>query len=364
MPDRQLRLLLVLAESAGGIGRHVATLARGFASRGAQVTVCGPQGSLDRLGDLGPARSRPAPVGAVTPGKVVVARRSLRQLAAEADIVHAHGLRAGAAAAAANAHPLVVTWHNALLLGGPRGALQAGLARYVARHSDLTLGASEDLAADAKQAGAGRVRATFVVAPGLASPSRDRTAVRAELGVGDRPVVLAVGRLQAQKRFDVLVDAATGWADQEAPVVVIAGDGPDRAALAAQITATRAPVHLLGSRADVADLLAAADVVAISSGWEAQALVAQEALRAGVPLVTTAVGGLPRLVGAAALQVPAGDAAALRAAIGQVLADTELCDRLVAAGHAQAATWPDEVASLDELMAAYIDLNPNLRPVD
>ena len=87
---------------------------------------------------------------------------------------------------------------------------------------------------------------------------------------------------------------------------MIAGDGPERAALAAQISRTNAPVVLLGARDDIADLLAAADVVALPSEWEARALVAQEALRAGVPLVTTAVGGLPSLVGDAAMFVPGG----------------------------------------------------------
>lgn len=363
MAERPIRLLLVLAESTGGIGRHVAALARGLPERGVEVTVCGPAATLGRLGDLGAVRQVSAPAGEFAPRRFAVARRTLRALAADADVVHAHGLRAGAAAAAAGAHPLVVTWHNARLVGGGRRLLHAELARYVARNSDLTLGASEDLVADARRAGAVDARSTFVVAPGLPPATRERAAVRAELGNDDRPLVIAVGRLQAQKRLDVLVDAAAGWAGSPAaPMVAIAGDGPDRAGLAARIAATGAPVTLLGPREDVADLLAAADIVALPSSWEARALVAQEALRTGVPLVTTEVGGLPQLVGPAAVMVPVGDAAALRQAIEELMADPDRRARLVELGRARAASWPDPGAVLDELVMIYLDLNPNLRP--
>jgi glycosyltransferase involved in cell wall biosynthesis len=268
-------------------------------------------------------------------------------------------LRAGASAAACLPHSrLVVTWHNAGLLHGARGLAQAGLARYVARAADLTLAASEDLAGDARRAGAIAVQSTFVAAPALPAPSRSRADVRAELGAASRPLVLAVGRLQAQKRLDVLIDAAAGWPDApDRPQVAIAGSGPDRQALQARIDARRAPVRLLGARDDLADLLAAADVVALPSEWEARALVAQEALRAGVPLVTTSVGGLPGLVGRAAILIPVGDPSALRMAIEEVLSDPQQRDRMVALGRERASTWPDEAAMLAQLRDTYLDLN-------
>ena len=67
------------------------------------------------------------------------------------------------------------------------------------------------------------------------------------------------------------------------------------------------------------DLLAAADLAVVTSDWEARQLFAQEALRAGVPLVATAVGGLPDLVGDAAVLVPPGDVDALDAAVRELL---------------------------------------------
>jgi glycosyltransferase involved in cell wall biosynthesis len=357
-------VLLVLAQSTGGIGRHVKSLAETLPDRGVRVTVCAPTATIDAL-SLGalPAQVVAAPLGELGPSALLQTRRTLRREAAAADLAHAHGLRAGAACAAFVAKtPLVVTWHNAPLGGRAWQLTHGALARYVARSADLTLAASGDLAAAARAAGARQVTDAFVAAPALPAPTRGSAQVRAELGVGDRPLVLAVGRLHRQKRFDVLIDAAAPWAGvRDSPAVIIAGDGPDRGELTAQIGATRAPVTVLGARNDVADLLAAADVVALPSEWEARALVAQEALRAGVPLVTTAVGGLPSLVGDAAIIVPVGDPAALRRAIERVLADPDERQRLITAGLERAAGWPDPAAGLDLLVDTYLDLIARMR---
>ena len=91
--------------------------------------------------------------------------------------------------------------------------------------------------------------------------------------------------------------------------------------LAGADLATARAGDLLGHRTDVADLLAAADLAVVTSDWEARQLFAQEALRAGVPLVATAVGGLPELVGDAAVLVPPGDVDALDAAVRRLLDD-------------------------------------------
>jgi glycosyltransferase involved in cell wall biosynthesis len=166
--------------------------------------------------------------------------------------------------------------------------------------------------------------------------------------------VLAVGRLQAQKRFDVLVNAAAGWAGRtDAPLVVIAGEGPDEDALRARVAQTGAPVRLLGARSDIADLLLAADVVALPSSWEARSLVAQEALRSGVPLVATRVGGLPDLVGDAGILVPPGDAAALAAALERVVAEPDLARKLSLEGRERARTWPSAEAAVADLAQTY-----------
>jgi glycosyltransferase involved in cell wall biosynthesis len=362
--DPRISVLVVLAQSTGGIGRHVLTTAAGLTERGVDVTICAPEQSIAGLGlDTVGVPVVPAPIGGGRPAALWETRRRLRAAAAGADMVHAHGLRAGADCVAfVPDKPLAVTWHNAALGGRAWRLTHRVLARYVARSTDLTLAASEDLGDDARSSGARLVRSTFVAAPTLLRANRSTEQVRAELGVGSRPIVLALGRLQHQKRLDVLVAAAAAWReDSGGPVVLVAGEGPGRSELEAQIAATGAPVMLLGARDDVADLLEAADVVALPSEWEARALVAQEALRAGVPLVSTGVGGLSSLVGDAAIVVPVGDVGALRYAIETVLSDPQRSARMVELGLARARTWPDEARSIDELAGSYLDLMHRMR---
>jgi len=228
--------------------------------------------------------------------------------------------------------------------------------------ADVTLGASYDLVARARRMGAADARLGHVAAPALTAAASSPDQVRADLGAGDRPLVLAVGRLAPQKSYDLLLEAATRWrARDPQPLVLIAGEGPQRPLLQARIDAGELPVRLLGHRTDVPDLLAAADVVVLTSQWEARALIAQEALQAGRPLVATAVGGVPDLVGDAALLVPYGDPDALAQAVGNLLDNPEIAKRLSNAGRAQAASWADEPAVIDAVIAVYRELADNVR---
>ena len=77
----------------------------------------------------------------------------------------------------------------------------------------------------------------------------------------------------------------------------------------------------MGARTDVSDWLRAADVFVLTSRWEARALVVQEAMAAGLPVVVTRTGGLPELVGDAGSLVAVGDPAAVAAEVDRLLAD-------------------------------------------
>lgn len=350
------RLLLVMGESTGGTGRHVGMLAAAMTERDLAVTICTPAGTAARLTLAATgARVVELPVGS---GRGAIrAVRGVRRLAGGSDVVHAHGLRAALVTALARPAVSVATWHNAPLAGGVRGFVHSGLERIAARGCDLTLAASPDLAVRARRAGGRDVRNVFVPAPTPARSGVAGAALRRSLGADDRPLLLAVGRLHRQKRLDVLIAAAARWRDRSPrPLLVIAGDGPLRLALERQATAAGADVQFLGARDDVPDLLAAADVAVISSDWEARPLVAQEALRAGVPLVASRVGGLPELVGEAALLVPPGRPADVATAVQRVLDDSALRRRLAAAGPVQAATWPPAAACWDQHHAIYLDL--------
>lgn len=111
------------------------------------------------------------------------------------------------------------------------------------------------------------------------------------------------------------------------------------------------------------ELLAAADLVVLPSRWEARSLIAQEALRAGVPLVATDTGGTRELVGRAAELVRYGDAAALARTVLALLADPARRDALAAAGRAQAAGWPSENDTVTQVLSVYDELTQPIQPV-
>jgi glycosyltransferase involved in cell wall biosynthesis len=175
-------------------------------------------------------------------------------------------------------------------------------------------------------------------------------------------MVLSVGRLHPQKGYDVLIAAASRWRTLEpTPAVVIAGSGPAYMRLAGQISQQRAPVILAGHRTDVPDLLAAADLAVVTSVWEARQLFAQEAMRAGAPLVATSVGGLPELVGDAAVLMPPGDIDALDSAVRLLLEDPQLRAEYGRRGAERAATWPTEADMLAQICAVYDEVADPVR---
>jgi glycosyltransferase involved in cell wall biosynthesis len=369
-PLRARRVVEVLATSAGGVGSHVRTIVPAITAAGASVGVCGAPATEQLFGfSAVGADFRPVGISSgVAPVADSRAVAQLRRASAGADLVHAHGLRAGLVAAAARRlpgerqRPLVLTLHNALQeSSGPRQRLLRAVEGLTIRGADLVLAVSSDLADNARRLGARDVRVVPALAPPLPPASRTRAEVRGELGVDDgRPLVVAVGRLHPQKGYDVLFDAVARWERggqlHPAPLVAIAGDGPLEAELAQRIRAERLPILLLGRRSDVADLMGAADLCVLSSRWEGSPFTAQEALRAGTPLVSTRAGGIPELVGVGAELVPVGDAAALADAVVRVLGDPGYAAELVGAGRRQAADWPDEAAAGRQIVAVYREL--------
>jgi glycosyltransferase involved in cell wall biosynthesis len=373
-----MRIAYVVGTVAGGAGEHVAMLARGCALHGAEVTVYGPAQAGHRFFP-GEAPVPPGPaVGFVPveigdrprPARDVAAVLRLRRLLARArpDVVHAHGLRAGAAAALAltgrtraarpsrrPAGALAVTVHNAPPAAGTAAAPYAVLERIVARRADVVTCVSADLAARMRRLGAAGAGLALVPAPPAAAPDgRSVAAARAGIAGAGQPVVLAVGRLAPQKGFATLLAAAARWQRRDpCPVIALAGSGPLDQALHAAADAGGIRVCFLGQRGDVPALLAGADVVVVPSLWEGQPLIVQEALRAGRPLVASRVGGIPDLTGQdAAILVPPGDAAALADAVLSVLDDPVLAARLGAAARARSAALPTQ----DDAVEAALDL--------
>jgi len=378
-----MKVAYVLGTSAGGLGRHVKMLATGSAARGVTVAVLGPAQTNRDFAFTTPSTQPGVGPVTFTPVEIADRPRVLRDLRAIArlrrllqsaapDAVHAHGLRAGALAAIAIAIAfgrvpavLVVTVHNAPPSGGVTGAIYRVLELIVARNAASVLCVSADLEQRMRAAGARRVARAVVPAPLVAltapSPSatpegvsaETRASVRAGFGAG--PIVLAVGRLAAQKGFAVLLDAAVRWRDlRPEPSLVIVGDGPLEAELKRRAASLGLAPTFAGRRSDVPVLLAAADVFVLPSTWEGQALILQEALHAGVPIVATRVGGNPDLLGEdAALLVPPGDAQALSGAVRSVLADPTLAASLRRAALDRAVALPAEDDAVTAALAEY-----------
>ncbi|MFC3495620.1 glycosyltransferase family 4 protein [Glycomyces rhizosphaerae] len=358
------RIALVLGPSTGGIGTHVASVAAGLVERGDAVLVVGPPETEERFGFRAKgARFLPAPITAKPSPELPLAwwaaRNALRGITGRGvDLVHAHGLTAGLTALAARptGAALVTTWHNQLITTGIKRRVSDQIEKRLARGVDVALAASSDLHEHLIELGARDARLAPVAAPPRTAVS-DPESIRAELGIGDRPLLLTVGRLHPQKDYDTLIAAAKRWTDLAAqPVVAVAGDGPERMRLQGLIDATGADVRLLGHRTDVADLLAAADLAVITSQWEARQLFAQEVLQAGVPLVTTRTGGIPELVGDAAVYFEVGDVDTLDQTVRDLLDDPARLAAYAEKGLARAATWPDEAQMLDALDALYLEL--------
>jgi glycosyltransferase involved in cell wall biosynthesis len=154
----------------------------------------------------------------------------------------------------------------------------------------------------------------------------------AELGIDQSsPLVLCVARLDPQKDHETLLRA---WKDVTARVqsarLLLAGgtqlggeeyvDGLKRLTAALGIGKT---VIFAGVRSDVGDLMAACDVLAMSSRWEGVGLVFLEAMRARRPVVATRVGGIPEVVihGETGYLVDAGDPAALASSLVRLIED-------------------------------------------
>ena len=368
-----LRVAYVLGTSGGGTGAHVAMLAGACAGQVAAVTVYGPAATGQRFFRRGPAAFVPVEIAdRPRPARDAAAVLRLRRLLARArpDVVHAHGLRAGALAALALAWPrrapaLLVTVHNAPATGRAAGLAYGTLARIVARRADAVTCVSGDLAARMRRLGAHDGGRALVPAPAAAPPAGpDIAAARASLGGAGRPVVLAAGRLAAQKGFAVLLDAATRWQHRvPVPLVAIAGDGPLEGMLRARARAGGLDVAFLGQRGDVPALLAAADVVVVPSQWEGQPLAVQEALRAGRPIVASRVGGIPDLTGGdGALLIPPGDAGALASAVLAVLDDPALGARLAAAARARAGALPTPADAVASVLDCYGRLTARRAP--
>lgn len=322
----------------GGPATHGPELARFLLARGHGVRVV-------TMADGEPAE-RPCDVVTVSrrlpfPLRYGLVAAQGARAARAADVVYASATYAAAAVAASAARrPLVVklvsdpAYERAVRYGLFRGTLEdfqdaggrgAGALKALRTRA---LGAarrvvvpSEYLARFARGWGldASRIEVVPNPAPPV-TPLREEPAAR---------TFVFAGRLTRQKALGTAIDAV---AQVEGARLVVVGDGPERDALERRANGR---VEFRGAlpREDVLRELARATAAVLSSDWENLPHAAVEALALGVPVVATAVGGVPEVVrdGVNGLLVPPGDAQALAGALRRVADDRELRDRLAAA---------------------------------
>jgi len=314
-------------------GTFVATGVVGLRAAGVDVEVVSPAsfrhfGIAYGHGIAGNLRAEPWRA-ALLPALVGSYARAARRAARDADVVHAHWLPSGLAAAATGKPFVVQLWGTDVELArrAPR------LFRPILRRARLAICASTALAEAARALGARDVRV-------IPSPLRLPATVHEP---DEPPHVLFLGRLSREKGVLEFVEATEGL-----PRVIV-GDGPLRDRVPESLGAVPST--------EVSGFYERAAVVCVPSLREGYGMAAAEAMAYARPVVASAVGGLVDLVedGVTGLLVPPGDVAALRVAVERLLADAELRARLGASARDRAAERFSPAAAAEATIAAYED---------
>src|SRR4051812_16210619 len=289
------------------------------------VELCAPDLPVHRVAGLG--RS-------VRPGDDLRALAGLvaQMRAFRPHIVHTHTAKAGTlgrvAAVLARVPARVHTFHGHLLHGyfsAPVTRLVVTAEKVLASRTDRIVSVGAKVRDDLIAAGIGRPDRYVVLPPGTdLRPAPSTELAREKLGLPPRgPVVAYVGRVTAIKRPDRFVEVVRQVRASVPDVTfVVCGDGdrlPDLTAAAAQ---PDSGIRLLGWRADVENIYAAADLTLLTSDNEGMPVSLIESALAGVPVVATAVGSVPEVVvnGGTGLLAPC-DADALAAYVVALLGD-------------------------------------------
>jgi glycosyltransferase involved in cell wall biosynthesis len=171
-----------------------------------------------------------------------------------------------------------------------------------------------------------------------------------------RPVIGFAGRLDERKGVPLLMEAWTklsAWEWTVPPILRVAGDGPLRETLRIWQSALPRPgdVELLGWVDDMPSFLRSLNLLVVPSRYEGFGLAAAEAMACGRPVIAARASSLPELVvdGTTGRLFPPGDAAALVAAVTELLGDPDARERMGEAGHDRVAERFDRERMLDAL---------------
>ena len=324
----------MLRAPVGGLFRHVLDLARGQAERGHRVGIIadattGGSRAEAALAELSPALALgisrvPMSRQIGLPDVAAVAHVGRRAAEVGAHVLHGHGAKGGAyARLASGRHALrAYTPHGGSLhfgWGSPVGFLYLTLERVLLARTDLFLFESA-YGRDVFRAKVGDPGARARVVHNGVTPA-EFAPITTDAGASD---LVFVGELRVLKGVDVLIQAiALLGREGRSLSATIVGDGPDRSTFEAQVRAQNLGerVRFVGAQ-PARQAFACGRLLVIPSRAESLPYIVLEAAAAGVPLVTTMVGGIPEILGPDAAElVPPGDPAALAHAIDLALRD-------------------------------------------
>lgn len=299
-------LILVHGLGVGGAETMIAALARHLRGAGNEVEI----DCLDAIGAIGAElRAEGFRVGAYDrrPGfdATLPLRLAGRMRRGGFDVVHAHQRTAffyGILAGLLDPTPLVYSEHGPLHPRGPSRRKKA-FNRVLGRRARRLTAVSDDLrrslaAVEGLDAGRIEIVRNAVDLGRFAPPNESaREEARRRVGVSSSAVVIgSVGRLVPVKNHGLLLHVLRRLVERVSNAhLAIVGDGPEhaRVELLARALGVADRLSLLGERRDVAALLPAFDVFCLSSLAEGIPLTLLEAMAAGVPIVSTSVGGIP-----------------------------------------------------------------------
>jgi glycosyltransferase involved in cell wall biosynthesis len=333
--SRPLKILHVLRAPLGGLFRHVADLMRAQIERGHHVGMIAdstrlgaqPEGIIETLRPklaLGVAR---LPIGRHLNVSDISAALHIRRLVSSsgADVVHGHGAKGGAFArlcAPADRVVRAYTPHGGSLLyrpGTPASAFYITLEKLLRPFSDLLLFESA-YAAKLYRAKVGPSRAVERVVSNGVGPA-EFAPVQPNPDASD---ILFVGELRPIKGVDMLLNAVAEMRRNGLPITAsIVGSGPARAELEAQSRRLGlAAAVIFHGPLPARDAFKLGRLMVIPSRAESMPYIVLETAAAGIPMITTAVGGIPDIFGAEASRLlRPDDQPALVAAMTQAVND-------------------------------------------
>jgi glycosyltransferase involved in cell wall biosynthesis len=343
-PIRSVRLLLVVDSlEARSAERHVVDLAVALRRRGYEVTVA--SSIADGLSE--PLERADIPV------RPLLARRVKRRLSlafawrlrrlikrGHSDLVHAH-IYASAAATANAGVPLVISEHTEALWQ-PRSARM--VCRWVYARAEHVIAVSTAIRRRLIERDSVPPQRITVIPNAVTSAATASHALPSlPAGWHNVPLVGVVARLQPEKGVAAFLKAAACVAPLFPEVgFLVIGDGPLREELKtlARQLGLEQRVHFLGHRPDARALIELLDVLVVPSFTEGSPLIVLETMAAGVPVVASAVGGIPDQVrhDKEGLLVPPGDPRALGDALLRLLRDPDYARSLGEAGRERVAS--------------------------